>query len=390
MKTVLFAWELGANLGHVGPLLRIARELQRAGHRAVFALRDVVGPRALFGNDPVELFQAPVWPRGFLRGRPFRMSSYADLLALEGFADAEGLGAMVDAWDALLRVIKPDLIVLDHSPTLCLGAHGTIPIVIIGTGYTVPPAQEPVFATLFPQQAPLIAETRLLENVHAVQRRRGRGAPLTLPALLDAPLRAIACFPELDPYRAQRREPLLGPLEKMPAPTSLQTERSIFAYIGEEHPAVELIVEALVGLNCRVEVYLRGGDVGALRRVLAARGVCVHDRPPPLGEVVRRASVVVSHGGATTAHAALAAGRPQLLLPTQPEQELTADALVALEAGVSLRANLTPEHLASTLRDFIENDALGANAQRLATAIANRPAVDGLATAVEGCMRLLA
>ena len=51
LATVLMEWELGSGLGHVAPLLAIARRLRERGHRWVLARSDVVGPAALLGRD---------------------------------------------------------------------------------------------------------------------------------------------------------------------------------------------------------------------------------------------------------------------------------------------------------------------------------------------------
>jgi UDP:flavonoid glycosyltransferase YjiC (YdhE family) len=390
MKTVLLAWELGANLGHAGPLLLIARALKRQGHRPIFVLRDVVGPRLALAAEDIDIFQAPVWPESdFLRGRPFRIASYADNLAMFGFAEPEGLAAMVRAWDDLLALIKPDLVICDHSPTLCLAAFGTIPVAIVGNGYTVPPVHEPRFPALYAQQPVLVAETRILESVAKVQRQRGRSVPATLPALFDAPLRVIATFPELDPYRASRREPVIGPLETMPADSPRPATPQVFAYLGHEHPSVATIVECLIELNCAVEIYLRG-EVGALRGVLAARGARVHAKPPPLSEVVPRCWIVVSHGGSTTAHAALAGGRPQLVLPTHVEQELTAEALVAMEVGAVVERGAKKPEIMTALQDVLESSAMRYAAHARAARIAARPLLDALALVTDACLKLLA
>ena len=133
MRTVLLACELGGNLGHIGPLSQLSLALQREGWCTPFALKDVVGAKAIITDANRPIYQAPVWPKAAaIAGRPFRISNYADLLALVGFADADGLAAMVGAWDALLALLNPHLIVADFSPTLCLAAHGAIPTALVG------------------------------------------------------------------------------------------------------------------------------------------------------------------------------------------------------------------------------------------------------------------
>jgi len=388
MKTVLLTVELGEGFGHVGPLLDLARGLRRRGHRPVFALRDVVGPRGLLEDEDLPVLQAPRWTKGaFVRGRPFRPSSYADILAALGFSGAADLAALVRSWDALLGLVKPDLIVADHSPTVCLAAYGTIPVAVVGNGFTVPPADQASFPPLCPDAPPLMSQARLLENVRAVQRRRGRPAPPSLPALFDAPLRAVGTLPELDPYRKTRREPVLGPLAKMPPPTPPPLDGRLFAYLGEEHPALETLVECLAEHRFPVEVYLRG-EVGGLRRLLAARGARVHETPPALAEVVPRAAAVISHAGCTAAHAALCAGRPQVLLPTHFEAELTAEALESLGVGVRLKMDAQKAEIAAAFARASCGGPLGRSALALAAKL-RRPPLDALEATTNACLQLL-
>jgi rhamnosyltransferase subunit B len=64
----------------------------------------------------------------------FRACSYADILAGSGFGSVETLLPVVAAWQVLLDLLRPDLIVADYSPILCLAAYGSVPVVAIGDG----------------------------------------------------------------------------------------------------------------------------------------------------------------------------------------------------------------------------------------------------------------
>lgn len=388
-KTVLLASELGANFGHVGPLVRLAREFRRHGHHAVLALRDVVAPRPLLADEDFAVLQAPVWPGApHLGGRAGRISSYADILALHGFARGEGLAAMVEAWDRLLGLAAPDLVIADHSPTLCLAAYGVIPTVVFGTGFTVPPVHDGRFPPFAREQPPLVAEWLLLEAVQSVQVRRKRPLPPSLPGLFDAPLRVVAAFPELDPYRAVRREPVLGPLEPLPTLAPLPERQRIFAYLGDDHPSLHTIVECLAELKTPSEVYLRG-EAGAFRRLLSARGVVVHDRPPPLEALLPQVSAVLSQAGSATTHAALAAGRPQLCFPLHLEAELTAAALASLNVGRWVWSGAPKSLVAAELERVLRDDTLAKNATRMGEFLAVRTDRDRLGVVTEACLKLM-
>ena len=147
-------WELGAGLGHVQPLLSVAKALAGRGHQPVFAVKNLLEAAPLLGAEPFTVLQAPQWPPRPQGAKPFRASSYADILAIRGFADADELFPLVRAWQALIDLVRPDLIVCDHSPTLCLAAYRSVPVVMIGTGFTVPPAEHSEFPPLQPSVAP--------------------------------------------------------------------------------------------------------------------------------------------------------------------------------------------------------------------------------------------
>src|SRR5690606_4495882 len=144
--------------------------------------------------SPVDgaVVQAPVWWEPSLPSeRPYGAASYADVLAMFGYASREGLGALVAAWDNLFAAFMPDLVVADHAPTALVAAAGAIPAVAIGNGFTLPPADLAEFPILRPHLAPLAAQAALFEAVAAVQRARRRPAPAALPGILAAERRFV-------------------------------------------------------------------------------------------------------------------------------------------------------------------------------------------------------
>lgn len=387
MKTVLFAWELGEGLGHVGPLRTVARELSAKGHRAVFAVRDVVGSKALLKNEGYPVLQAPIWPKSTPRG-PFGVAGYADILAIHGFAHVDDLSRMVSAWQDLFDIIKADLVVADHSPTACLAAYGAVPVALIGSGFTLPPVNLPEFPPMRPDIPPTVPEHRLLEIVHEVQRRRKRPAPETLPHLFRAQVRAVCTFPELDPYVSVRGEPVVGPLEPLPVPTALPKKPSLFAYCATEFEAIEELVLCLADMDMPVSVYIRGGQ-GAHGRFLKLRGIHVYDDPPPLTEVLPKVSAVLSHGGSFVAHAGLTAGRPHLVLPRHLEAELTAKALETLGVGIQMSEVVNKEAIRDTLKWLLHEPKLRDRTLLLAHAMQARRSANPLAKTANSCLELL-
>ncbi len=353
MGTVLLGWELGDGLGHVSKLLEVAHELAAQGHTPVLALKDFAVARSLLRDVPFPILQAPIWLQPVPKS--FRASSYADILALKGFADADGLALLVGTWQALIDSARADMVICDFAPSLCLAAYGVLPTVVIGIGFAVPPSQGREFPQIGPACGTICPTDRLLENVREVQRRRGRPAPETLPGLMANSASFVHTFEEIDAYRGTRTGAVVEPLRTPGRPLPPAPPDSFFAYLNGEYPGVDLILPHLAAAGLRGSAHVRNPSprlVDAARRA----GVTIHDDPPPLAQALSNAAVVIHHGGLNTAETALAAGRPQLTLPIHLEHIITASALGDLGVGRSLTGHYDVKAISRSLRDIAASD----------------------------------
>ncbi len=193
-------WEMGTGLGHVVALLAVARGLRAHGHRPVLALRDVVEPAFLLREDPVPVRQAPVWQPPPGRGRRIpATATLADIFVVMGFGDRDRIHAIVAAWDGLIDLVRPELVVAEFSPGLCLAARGRVPVVAIGNGFCLPPSGMETFPPLQPNVKPLARQEDLLASVNRVQRDRHAPSLPRLPALFDAESQVVYALSLLDP-----------------------------------------------------------------------------------------------------------------------------------------------------------------------------------------------
>ena len=145
-KTVVFCWELGGGLGHLMQMRPLAQELVHRGHRVFVALR-LLGPaERAFAGTGVFYLQAPCDPeRGAAAAKPFPVTrSFPHVLANVGWGQARALGALASAWRNMFRMLRPDLVVCDHSPTALLASRG-LPArrALIGSGFCCPPDVTP-------------------------------------------------------------------------------------------------------------------------------------------------------------------------------------------------------------------------------------------------------
>lgn len=328
MATILFTWELGGNLGHVTTIGPIARELRSRGHRVVAALRDLAN--AHFLGD-VELLPAC---SHYVRQRA--TITYADLLANAGFADASLLAAHIAAWRNLMRLVQPDVVVCDHSPTALLAARCSgIPRATIGTGFCVPPNAHPL-QRLIPGTSSRDTENHLLENINRFLR-------LEKVADLYDGINLLTTYPELDHFGARLDAEYFGAVDDSDAgapPVWSQGDGPrVFAYL-RPFPGLESLLASL---------RRRGHSTLAVVRNANIPGTTPH--AVQLKTAFVKASLCICHASHGTTAASLMAGRPVLTFPTQSEQYLLGQAVERLGAGMIAQPERMEEALDRILND---------------------------------------
>lgn len=366
-RTILFAWELGEGLGHLPALKAVARGVKAEGGKPVFVLRDPVLTRAALAEIEAPVLPAPHWPRP---APPAALSgTYADILAGNGYGHPQTLIPQIEAWDQMFGLFRPDLVVCEHAPTAALTAFQRIPVAFVGNGFVVPPADAPEFPPFEPNKGEPQRQRPILEAVQAALSALKRPAPQALTEPFRGAFRGIYSFPMLDTYRHARREPLLGPIEPMPAVAPLPAKRRAFVYSASDYALLNELSQALMDLGPEAAAFFRGA-VGARGGILKSRGVEVHDEAPSLPDVLGQASVVFSHGGTGFANAALAAGRPHVIAPRHFEAYATGRAIEELGAGILVqpfdvkrfKAAVKRAHDDSAMRDAALKAAMSAQA----------------------------
>ncbi|KAF0244821.1 MAG: glycosyl transferase-like [Planctomycetota bacterium] len=369
MSKILFGWELGGGHGHVRTLLPIARELAARGHTPVFAVRNVPDVWPVLRREGFAVLAAPFWHRRNARVRgAFHARSFEDLLSFHGWGEPDELEALLRAWDALIDLVHPAGVVLDHAPALCLAAMGRVPSVQVGTGFSVPPAHLPEFPVMDPNAEPVMAARDLVASIQEVQRRRHQAVPDAVPGIFRAATRCLTILPELDPYAGNRTEKPMGPADAPPAPLAPPRAPRWFAYMTAEQESAEKMLLEFAGTGIPGEAYVRGAGPALRERMLDA-GIDIHDQPAPMHEVLPRASVVVHNGGIGLTTAALGAGRPQILVPQHLEQRLTAGLLVKMGVALSVTDRESP---GSLLRRLVKGTLYMMEAQDRAESVRKR------------------
>ena len=107
----------------------------------------------------------------------------------------------------------------------------------------------------------------------------------------------------------------------------------------------------------------------------------------PHADVLPHASLVVTHAGMGTVHAALAAGVPLVCMPGGRDQADVAARVVAAGAGVRLRQGAGRARLREAVQGALADPSLAAGARRLGAELADRDGAAGAADELESLAR---
>ena len=326
----LHAWELGANLGHVGIFAPIAKALHAQGHSISLASRETGTVAPLLRDLPVRLLQAP-----YLAEQPSNAPpvSYPDILTRFGLDRPSILQGHVEAWRALFELTRANLIIADHAPAALIAARtAKIPVMLFNSGFFVPPREAPLPALRpwqpTPRESLVDIELRLLDSINRCLNRYNASPIRAAWELFDVAEPTLLGFPELDHYDRQGQITYWGyvgnaDLGETPAWPPLPGAK-IFAYLrtNARHfgPALDALIQA------RQPTLLFCPDLSAdLRTMLAAHPhIRLASGPVNLVLAAQAADVLVTYAAFSTTAGFLHAGRPCLLLPGHLEQFLFA------------------------------------------------------------------
>jgi rhamnosyltransferase subunit B len=367
---ILLGWELGAGTGHAVKLLEIGRILASRGHEPIYAVQNI----AAFARADARVWQAPLWPSQLaMLARPASITpaTMGDILVALGLNEPGALTALIGGWDAILAAVRPDAIAAEFAPALMLAARGRVPVLALGTGFSLPPATMPHMPSLT-GLAVVHDEEASLATVNAALARYGRGRIDTLPAIFAAERELPAAFAELDPYRVWRTAPAGIPSIAGPVPAADPAGDELFVYMNGSQPRPLAFWQGLHRSGLKVRVYdprLLPAD----HRLLRDAGFLVEETPVPFALVAARSRMVMSHCGLGFVSSALIAGLPHILAPFDIEKRLIATAITGMGLGLSTPLDtIDPEAFAATLRAALADDALTARARAAAPGFAAR------------------
>lgn len=375
MPSILYAWEFGANLGHIGTFLPIARELRDRGATVHWAVSHPHQAARLLPKAGFDWLQAPTMAEQKRAGAPL---SYADILLRFGYADGTDLLGLVVAWRELLRLTGAKMVLADHAPTAILAARTLdIPVMLFGSGFFAPPPVHPTPNmrpwSPVPAEQLLATDQLALRSINAVLAGYGRPPLEAIAQLFQVAENSLLSFPELDHY------PTRGPARywgMLPAAVAADSSwpaapgARVFAYLRPETPHLEAALQALHGLQGSVLIYAPGLPPELIQRY-AASHISFSLLPVDLNQVARQADAGLTYASPAATVAFLMAGKPVLMIPGHLEQFLFAKRVEDMGAGLIQNPEQPPHKLTSMLQQVLANPGFRANAGAFAAKYAN-------------------
>ena len=371
MARIAFAWELGGEFGHAIACNETARVLRRRGHEVAFMFRELHQLDFLTDCAADDIYQAPVsLAEGRGMGQP---ASYADILIGCGYDSPQHIAGMLGGWLSLLERVKPDLLVADSAPTALVAAWMLgLRRVNYGNGFGIPPPLSPLPSFRFDE--PVAAERLQRSDAHALASINGALARYGV-----APLRALAqvfssdedfltTFPELDSYGKRPRTGYWGPRYSVDQGVTTHWPaghgKRILVYVKQNLMDIDALIALLAASPHRVAAFSPELNPKRAARLRSPMRI-VSERPMRLAPLLPETDLFISHGGNVSV-GTLMAGVPQLVVPTQYEQYITARRIEQLGAGLWLNPKSSAQDIAAALQRLLSDPAFARNAKAYA------------------------
>jgi UDP:flavonoid glycosyltransferase YjiC (YdhE family) len=387
MKTVLFAWELGWGAGHLGNIRRMAQRLLRDDIRLVAAVTKLDTIDLL--DNVAEVHRLPAWPTPETGGPPSSATMTDNFVAVR-MNEPSVVHDMIVAWDRLLTRVNPSLVIADYAPAVSLAARGRIPLMQIGSGYTLPPHDLGRFPPLHDLSPLANRDEVTLDAVNGALGRLALRKLERLPQVFAGDARLVYALPLIDPYVSMRSPAADGPMIDYTPRARNADARDVFVYIAHDTDVRADVLAALRPVARHVRIFAPQLSEGA-QHELAQAGAEIMTGHVLLSKALWRCRLAVHLGGSGIANEAVLAGVPQLSLTNHVERYLIGVALERAGIGRLFLAHEPARQLApDTIEAMYHDEALQQRAAQTAARLRNElPRVSAGDKFVMECQRLL-
>jgi hypothetical protein len=368
MSRFVVTWELGGGLGHIARLRPITAGLADRGHDVIVVSRNVPLCHHHLARPGVTILPAPVLP---ISRRRVRMPcTFADVLHDCGFAELSNLEAVVWSWRHLFNLLRPDVLLADHSPAALLASRGMeFTKAVLGTGFLCPPDVTPLPSLRSRRpDPPWIADVELLvlRNMNAALLSLD-AAPFSHVAELYASVdrQYLLTLAELDHYPNRLHARYWRPISAIGGESPhwpIDSRPKLFLYL-KAHPTTLAILRALA----KRELSTVCCWIDAPRDVRAEfdnTTIYLDAQPVDIHLACQQSDLAVLNGGHGATCEFLLAGKPLLILPQSLEQQVTGERVA--QYGMGLMGSLRrPDQVLPAIDRLLGEPSFRTSAERI-------------------------
>jgi len=338
MKKILFTWELGAGLGHIIHIRKLAQQFLALDHEVYVALMDLTHAASIFSGMNVRLLQAP-FKTGFRSNPIVPPMCFSQLLHNNGFSSDKELEGLVKSWQTLYQLVRPDVILFDHCPSALVAARNVDCLkVTMGVGFSSPPPATPfgVFTELASNIQKMTADDNLvLNNINKVLASI-KATPLkTLDQLFyDEVKTCFLSLPEFDHFQPRDESLYYGPVLSASGTKPewpKKHKKKVYVYVKQFQGIMQLL-KMFARFQISFIVYTNNVPDNVLN---ACKSPNIHFQAKPLdlSLVSKEADLAIVNAGHTTLCQFVLSGVPVLMLPLQMEQQMLAVRMYKQKVG---------------------------------------------------------
>jgi hypothetical protein len=350
-KRVLLVVEQNAGIGHFIRLRRYGLRLKSEGWFIIAGFNSWAKSHHL-SDIADETVAVPSWPGH--QGEAWHFNpedhmetapSFAAHLVQLGCTLPCAFANIFKGWEHILTSTKPDAIICDNAPAAALSCAGRLPVVVVGTGHTVPCLHNEYFVPIDGGQPDLVFQDKVREQIAELARKCNlHCAPLAIFPAFAGDLALPSTLSALDPYTSGRKGPIYPPEIDVFPKKCKRKKTDLFVYLGDGAPSLWPVMEKLNQLDVPIRMFTESSAAIILERI-SQPNIEVTTERFTIDTVRENAFAYLHHGGMGTTQLAALTGTPQII--AYNDEERWRNAIVMYNMGVGVASK--PEDITSRM-----------------------------------------
>lgn len=391
-KHIVLTWELGAALGHVMGFRNLVIAFLAKDYKVSIVGRNLPSVDLVFHDLDISYYQSPLFSAPKMQSLA-ATHSYSDIIYDLGYSSEQSLTGLVNGWLNLFQLLKPDLLICDHSPSaLVAAACLNIRAATFGNGFFVPPDSD--YPVLFQDVDKVTSKQvfarykRVLQSINKVLSLH-KAKPISRLYDVFRPATHFLCtFAETDHYERSSDTIYYGPRSSTDQGRKFSfstNEKVVFVYLQAYTPQIIPLIKALAKLTIRSILYIPNAAEDIQTRVKQHTNITLSHEAVHIDSMFEHTALLVSNGSHGLVSEGLLRAIPSLLLPTQLEQNILAKKLSTQKLALAMN-DKTKVNIDAALQFALTNNTLHERLAQFKQKYADYKQADSITKIVNGCI----